>query len=131
MRYILMFLIVLGLAFADFVTGYIKAWCSDRVSSREMRIGGLHKVSELIIMLSAIGLTVGLEKLGGYYSDTRLTELAGAFTALTVFVYITAMEIISITENFAAITPEAKWARRILERLKNYGEGKSDEESDN
>lgn len=131
MQYIIMFLIVLGLAFTDFVTGYIKARCTETVSSKALRIGGLHKVSELVIMLATIGLNIGLDKLGGYYSDTRLTSLAGAFTALTVFVYITAMELISIVENFAAVTPEAKWARRILDRLKNYEEGKSDEESDN
>ena len=123
MQYIIMFLIVLGLAFADFVTGYIKARCKDEVSSKALRIGGLHKISELTIMLAAIGLTVGLEKLGEYYNDTRLTTLAGTFTALTVFVYITAMEIISIVENFAEIYPEASWARKIIERLRKYEEG--------
>ena len=122
MQYIVMFLIVLGLAFADFVTGYIKAKCSETVSSKALRIGGLHKVSELTIMLAAIGLTVGLEKLGEFYEDTRLTSLAGVFTALTVFVYIVIMEIISILENFAEITPEAAWARKVLRRLKNYEE---------
>ena len=122
MQYIVMFLIDLGLAFADFVTGYIKAKCSETVSSKALRIGGLHKVSELTIMLAAIGLTVGLEKLGEYYNDTRLTSLAGVFTALTVFVYIVIMELISILENFAEITPEAAWARKVLRRLKNYEE---------
>ena len=115
-----MFLIVLGLAFADFVTGYIKAKCADKVSSKAMRIGGLHKIAELVIMGTAIGLTVGLDMLGRYYSDTRLTDIAGMFTALSVFLYITAMEIISILENFAAVTPEAAWARKILKRMKNY-----------
>lgn len=120
MQYIIMFLIVLGLAFADFVTGCIKAKCTGRLSSKALRIGGLHKFSELIIMGTAIGLTVGLEKLGSYYSDTRLTSLAGMFTAISVFVYITVMELISILENFAAVTPEAAWARKILKRMKNY-----------
>lgn len=126
MQYIIMFLIVLGLAFTDFVTGYIKAKCSDKVSSKALRIGGLHKVSELIIMLAAIGLTVGLDRLGRYYHDTRLTELAGLFTAFGVFIYITIMELVSILENFAEIMPEAAWARKILGRLKNY-EGKEEE----
>ena len=63
MQYIIMFLIVLGLAFTDFVTGYIKARCTETVSSKALRIGGLHKVSELCVMLAAEGLTVGLEKL--------------------------------------------------------------------
>lgn len=122
MQYIIMFLIVLGLAFADFGTGYIKAKCKDEISSKALRIGGLHKFSELIIMATAIGLTVGLEKLGEYYGDTRLTDVAGLFTAISVFAYIVIMEIISILENFAEITPEAAWARKILRRLKNYEE---------
>lgn len=130
-RYIIMFLIVLGLAFADFVTGYIKARCRDEVSSKALRIGGLHKIAELVIMATAIGLTVGLDMLGRYYDDTRLTDVAGMFTALSVFVYITVMELISILENFAAITPEAAWARKILGRLKNYeGDGDNGNKND-
>ena len=120
LKYIIMFLIVLGLAFADFVTGYIKAKCKDKVSSKALRIGGLHKIAELVIMGTAIGLTVGLDMLGRYYNDTRLTDIAGMFTALSVFVYIVVMELISILENFAAIVPQAAWARKILGRLKNY-----------
>lgn len=120
MKYIIMFLIVLGLAFADFVTGYIKAKCADKVSSKALRIGGLHKIAELVIMGTAIGLTVGLDMLGRYYNDTRLTDIAGVFTALSVFGYISVMELISILENFAEIMPQARWARKILKRLKNY-----------
>jgi toxin secretion/phage lysis holin len=127
MRYIIMFLIVLGLAFADFVTGYIKAKCKDKVSSKALRIGGLHKIAELVIMSTAIGLTVGLDMLGRYYNDTRLTDIAGMFTALSVFGYISVMELISILENFAEIVPQARWARKILKRMKNYeGDEKND-----
>lgn len=127
MRYIIMFLIVLGLAFADFVTGYIKAKCADKVSSKALRIGGLHKIAELVIMSTAIGLTVGLDRLGQYYNDTRLTDIAGMFTALSIFGYISVMELISIMENFAEIVPQARWARKILKRMKNYeGDEKND-----
>lgn len=122
MKYIIMFLIVLGLAFADFVTGYIKAKCAGKVSSKAMRIGGLHKIAELVIMGTAVGLTVGLDMLGKYYNDTRLTDIAGMFTALSVFGYISVMELISILENFAEIVPQAKWARKILSRMNNYDE---------
>lgn len=115
-----MFLIVLGLAFADFVTGYIKAKCADKVSSKAMRIGGLHKIAELVIMAAAIGLTVGLDMLGRYYSDTRLTDIAGMFTALSVFAYIVLMEILSILENFAEIMPDNPLSKKIIKRLKNY-----------
>ena len=127
LKYIIMFLIVLGLAFADFVTGYIKAKCADKVSSKALRIGGLHKIAELVIMSTAIGLTVGLDMLGRYYNDRRLTDIAGMFTALSVFGYISVMELISILENFAEIVPQARWARKILKRMKNYeGDEKSD-----
>jgi phage-related holin len=129
MQYIIMFIIVLGLAFADFATGCIKAKITNKLSSRALRSGGLHKLSELIIMGTAIGLTIGLEKIGDYYDDRRLTDLAGLFTALSVFVYIVIMEIVSILENFAAITPEAAWARKILKRMKNYEGGTDDEKS--
>jgi hypothetical protein len=78
-------------------------------------------------MAAAIGLTVGLDMLGRYYDDTRLASLAGLFTALSVFIYITAMELISIVENFAEITPEAARARKIVARLKKYEGGTDDE----
>lgn len=119
-RYIIMFLIVLGLAFADFVTGYIKARCRDEVSSKALRIGGLHKIAELVIMVTAIGLTVGLDMLGRFFDDTLLTSLAGVFTALTVFVYITLMELISIAENFAGIFPDNPISKSIIKRLADY-----------
>ena len=122
MKYIIMFLIVLGLAFADFVTGYIKAKCTDRVSSKALRIGGLHKIAELVIMGTAVGLTIGLDLLGQYYNDTRLTDITGMFTALSVFAYIVLMEIISIMENFAGISPDNPLSKKIIRRLDNYRE---------
>lgn len=122
MQFIIMFIIVLGLAFSDFITGYIKAKCQDKVSSKVLRIGGLHKAAELLIMATAIGLTVGFDYLGRYFEDTQLTDLASVFTAGGVFAYITIMEVISILENFAEINPQAKnWIQTILKNL-NKGE---------
>lgn len=127
MKYIIMFLIVLVLAIADFLTGYIKAKCKNRVSSKALRIGGLHKITELVIMATAIGLTVGLDMLGKYYDNQQLTNIAGMFTAFSIFGYISVMEIVSVLENFAEIVPQAKWARKILKRMKNYeGDEKND-----
>ena len=37
MQYIVMLLIVIGLAIADFITGYIKAYCKNDVCSAKMR----------------------------------------------------------------------------------------------
>ena len=64
MKYIIMLLIVVGAALTDFLTGYIKAYNKGEVNSRKMRIGGLNKVCEVLVMGSAIGLNIGLEKLG-------------------------------------------------------------------
>lgn len=117
MQYLIMLVIVVGLAAADIVTGWIKAYSRGRLRSRTMRKGGLNKLAEIVVMSVAIGLNVGFEKLGEYYHNTELTALAGSVTALTVFFYITVMELISILENFAEINPQAKWIKRLTARL--------------
>lgn len=119
MQYIIMFLIVVGLALADFLTGYIKARCADKVMSKAMRIGGLHKFAELVVMGTAIGLDIGMRYLGRYYESQQLADVTGAITAVGVFGYITVMEIISILENYADINPKAAgWIGRLLKNLK-------------
>lgn len=123
MQYIIMFLIVLGLAFADYVTGFIKAKCAGKVSSKALRTGGLHKFAELVIMGTAIGLKIGLDYLGAYYHDTQLTDIAGSFTAVGVFGYITVMELISILENYAEINPQSAWVQKYLKKFKNIDKG--------
>lgn len=119
MQYIIMFLIVVGLALADFLTGYIKARCQDNVQSKQMRIGGLHKFAELVVMGTAIGLDIGMRYLGKYFQSQQLADITGAITAIGVFGYITVMEIISILENYADINPKAAgWIGRLLKNLK-------------
>lgn len=118
MRYIIMLMIVVGLIAADYVTGVIKAYVTNTITSRKMRIGGLNKLSELIVMGVAIGLTVGFDKLGAYYHSQQLTDIAGAFTAVGVFAYLTVMEIVSILENFAEINPQAKWVQKYIRKFK-------------
>lgn len=120
MQYIIMLLIVIGLAIADFITGYIKAYCKNDVCSAKMRKGGLNKLGEVIVMVTACGLDVGIHALGKYYKAVELSDIAGSVTAITVFIYITIMEVISIFENYAEINPEAQgWALSIIKRLKN------------
>ena len=108
MQYIIMLLIVIGLAIADYLTGIIKAYCKNDICSSKMRKGGLNKLGEIIIMLTACGLDIGIHALGKYYQAVELSDIAGAVTAVMVFSYITIMEIISIFENYAEINPEAK-----------------------
>ena len=120
MNYIIMLVIVVGLAVADFATGLIKAYCNARIESKKMRKGGLNKICEIIVMSVAIGLDIGIERLGEFYGHTELSSFAGIITATAVFVYIVAMELVSILENYAEINGEAKWAKKFIKKLKVY-----------
>ena len=122
MQYIIMLLIVIGLAIADYLTGIIKAYCKNDICSSKMRKGGLNKLGEIIIMLTACGLDIGIHALGKYYQAVELSDIAGAVTAVMVFTYITVMEIISIFENYAEINPEAKWTLKFIKKLKLFKE---------
>lgn len=122
MQYIIMLTLVVGLAAADFLTGFIKACALSTLSSRKMRSGGLSKAAEIVVMASAIGLNIGFEKLGEYYHSTELTSAAGMVTALGVFIYIALMETISILENFSELNPDARWLKSLIKRLRLYSE---------
>ena len=122
MKYIIMLLIVIGLAAADYLTGIIKAYCNNDISSYKMRKGGLNKLSEIIIMTASCGLDIGINALGRYYQAVELSEIAGTVTAVIVFTYISVMEVVSIFENYAEINPDAQWALKIVKRLKNFNE---------
>lgn len=121
MQYIIMLAIVLGLALVDFIFGFLKGYVKRNISSSKMRQGGVNKLCELLIMLTACGLEIGIQALGKYYSSGSLeifTKIMGVLAALAVCGYITLMEIVSILENYAEINPNAKWVRRILKFLK-------------
>ena len=122
MQYIIMIFIITGLAVVDYLTGIIKAYCKNAISSRSMRIGGLHKLAEILIMTASCGLDLGINVLGDYYNVTEFSTITGAVTAFCVFTYIVIMEMISIFENYAEINPEAQWAAKIIKRLKNNKE---------
>ena len=62
MKYIIMLMIVIGLALADFATGWIKAYCKGDVRSSKMRKGGLNKLAEIVVMGVAIGSEIGFEQ---------------------------------------------------------------------
>ena len=122
MKYIIMLLIVIGLAVSDYLTGIIKAYCNNGISSSKMRKGGLNKLAEIIVMTSTIGLDIGINALGRYYQAVELSKVAGTVTAVIVFAYISVMEVVSIFENYAEINPDAQWALKIVKRLKNFNE---------
>lgn len=128
MKYVIMLAIVVGLALADFITGLIKAYIKQDVSSKMMRTGGLHKVMEIVVMLVAIGLEIGIGMLGQYYNEPRLAEITGLFASGAVFTYIVCMEIVSILENYLETNPDAKWAAGILKKLRIFNSDKEDAE---
>lgn len=131
MQYIIMLTVVLGLAASDFVTGIIKGYVKNDLNSKKMRKGGLNKLCEIIVMMTACGLEIGIHYLGEYYSADELAGVTGAITAIAVFIYIVFMEIISILENYAEINPDsAGWISKILKKLKEWNkeENHNDEE---
>ena len=122
MKYIIMITIVIGLAGTDFLTGIIKAYIKRDLSSAKMRKGGLNKITELVVMVTACGLEIGIDLLGRYYHTAELAEVAGTVAAGAVFTYIVIMELISILENYGEISPDAVWVRKIIKKLRNFNE---------
>ena len=129
MKYVIMMLIVLGLIIADYITGVIKAYIKDDLSSKKMRLGGLNKFTELIVMGVSEGFEIGMDILGRYANTPELAAVVGTVTASCVFGYIAIMEIVSIFENYSEINPDAKWIKRIIKRLQvSHTNDKGDEE---
>lgn len=118
MQYLIMICVVIGLAAADFLTGIIKAYAKNDLSSAKMRSGGLNKLVELIILATACGLEHGVRLLGRYQDSALLGAVTGTVAAGLVFAYIVMMELISILENFGEICPDAAWVRRLIRRLR-------------
>ena len=128
MQYMIMILIVIGLAVSDFITGWIKAYINNDVKSVKMRKGGINKLGEVVVMVTACGLDIGIHALGQYYQAAELAEIAGVVTAFAVFAYIVLMELVSILENYAAVNPDAQWAARMIKRLKSAHEKEDEHE---
>lgn len=121
MQYIIMLMIVIGLALADIITGWIKAHVNDDYSSKVMRKGGLNKICEVVVMATACGLEIGIGYLGRYYDSELLAGITGTVAAVSVFIYIVIMEVISILENYAEADPAAAgWITKFLKKLRNY-----------
>lgn len=120
MKYIIMLTLVIGLALADWVTGFIKAFVNNNIQSVKMRNGGMKKLGEIVVQLVGIGIDIAIRQLIVYYPDAeQLGAITSNVTAILVCCFISIMELISIFENFASIHPEAKWATMIAKKLTN------------
>ena len=126
MNYIIMLLIVIGLAGADYITGLIKVYCLSDICSKKMRTGGLNKLGEIVVMAAVCGLDIGIHFLGRFYDQQSLADAAGAVTAIAVFAYIAVMELVSILENYAEINPEAHWALTLIKKLRNFNDNQEE-----
>lgn len=122
MQYIIMFIIIVGLSLSDILTGWIKAHVTNDYKSLIMRKGLYRKAAEWLIMATASGLEIGLKMIGQYYHSEQLANFAGAVTAVSIFVYISVMEVISILENFGEINPEMSWIKPILKKLGKFSD---------
>lgn len=127
-QYIIMFMIIVGLSLSDILTGWIKAHIQNDYHSGTMRQGLYRKISEWLIMLTTIGLEAGLTELGRYYQSEQLADFAGTVTAISVFIYIAVMEVISILENFGDIHHDAAWIQPVTKRLRNQNHQKNQKE---
>ena len=124
MQYIIMIAVVIGLAAADFITGIIKGYVTNSLSSTKMRKGGLNKLAEIVIMTTVCGLEIGMKMLGKYYGENvgEYAEILGVVTAIATFGYIVLMELLSMLENYVEINPDATWAKKIIKKLKSTKE---------
>lgn len=118
-KYLIMILIVVGLAVSDWLTGNIKAHIKNDYKSSVMRAGLLHKASELLIMATACGFELGIEQLSKFYKSAEIGEITGVITAGFIFIYIVLMELVSIFENYAEINPQAVWVKKFVKKLRN------------
>jgi phage-related holin len=128
MKYTIMIIIVVGLAIADFCTGIAKGYINSNLSSKKMRQGGINKLTEIVIMLTACGLEIGMNQLGKYYDNQTLSAIAGSVTAVAVFSYIVVMEIISLLENYSEIDRNAAWVLRIIKKLQVFNQTENGED---
>lgn len=60
-----------------------------------------------------------MQLLGKYYDSPELANIAGAVTAVAVFLYIVVMELVSILENFGEANPDAWFTKIMVRWLRN------------
>lgn len=128
MNYIYMLGLVVFLALFDWLTGLIKAYVIEDISSKKMRVGGMKKIAEILIMVMGVTLDIIINQLAHFYPQNEaLATLIASVCAVSIFVYIVIMEVVSVLENYAAIFPNAAWAIRITKKLKNIDKAEEDD----
>lgn len=98
MQYIIILLVVIELANADYTTGIVKAYCTSGLFSSKMRKGWLNRLCEIIVMTTSLVFT--------YIRPPRK------------------LEIISIIEKYAEIKFDAQWTLKNIKHLINTDDKK-------
>lgn len=103
-------LVTFGFILFDVITGFLKAFKSNKLNSAKLREGLIHKVSEVLCIVGAYALPFGLKYLD---VDFKLPVLG------VVAVYICLMELISAIENLCEVNPIInKFFAPYLDKLK-------------
>lgn len=109
-------LIVFCFIIFDVISGVLKALTIGNVSSKCLRIGLIHKFTELLTLFGTQLLELGI----AYLDITIIPPLFKPFTG-----YICLMELVSIIENLSEINPILKgFFSPYLEKIKE-GEDKN------
>lgn len=101
----------------DVVTGFIKAMFEKNIDSSIIRLGGKHKVSELLVILFAFYIQKGL----------KFISIDLPFEPVTlVCTYIVVMECVSILENIGKMNSKCV-PKKLSDFFKKLNYGKEDE----
>lgn len=101
----------------DVVTGFIKAMFEKNIDSSIIRLGGKHKVSELLVILFAFYIQKGL----------KFISIDLPFEPVTlVCTYIVIMECVSILENIGKMNSKCV-PKKLSDFFKKLNYGKEDE----
>ena len=117
-------MVLLGVMMLDYMSGMAKAWITKTLCSRIGIVGIIKKVGYLAVV--AVGMTADwaihevIVRLGVDMSP-------GCYVGLLVVAWLIINELLSITENVAAIgVPVPRFLQKIIERLKNTTEQKGE-----
>ena len=106
--------ILVGVAIAlDVLSGFLGAWFRGEISSAKMRVGAMHKIGEVLIVVLCVYVDYAQGFLG-------LSVTIPTLKASTV--YLVGMELFSIAENIKRMNPDL-CAAPVFKRLKEWKDG--------
>jgi phage-related holin len=106
--------ILVGVAIAlDVLSGFLGAWFRGEISSAKMRIGAMHKIGEVLIVVLCVYVD---------YAQGLLDLSVTIPTLKASTVYLVGMELFSIAENIGKMNPDL-CAAPIFKKLQALKDG--------